>query len=315
MRCSAGTRSTSPRSAPCCTRRCARRAGKSLAAAAVPEAGKPVHQVLGQMAKFANQVRAGEWLGYTGKPITNIVNIGIGGSDLGPVMAYEALRHYSERKLTFRFVSNVDGTDFTEATRGPVARADSVHRGVEDVYHARDFGQCGIGARVGFEEIARPGGGGAALRGGLDGGEGSGGVRHRYEEHVRVLGLGGRALLDGFGDRALHDDRDRSEEFRRDAGRIPRDGRAFPDRAVRAESAGADGPADGLVQQFLRRADGGGAALRPVPEALSGVPAAAHHGEQRQRRDAGRGDDRRRTRRGRFSGASRAPTDSTRSTS
>ena len=92
--------------------------GKSLAVAQVPEAGKPVQKVLGQMAKFANQVRAGEWLGYTGKPITNIVNIGIGGSDLGPVMAYEALRDYSMRKLRFRFVSNVDGTDFKEATRG-----------------------------------------------------------------------------------------------------------------------------------------------------------------------------------------------------
>jgi glucose-6-phosphate isomerase len=91
--------------------------GKSLAAGAVPDAGAPVHQVLRRMAKFANQVRAGEWLGFTGKPIRNIVNIGIGGSDLGPVMAYEALRHYSDRKLRFRFVSNVDGTDFTEATR------------------------------------------------------------------------------------------------------------------------------------------------------------------------------------------------------
>jgi glucose-6-phosphate isomerase len=94
-----------------------RAGGKSPAVAAVPEAGKPVQKVLGQMAKFANKVRAGEWLGYTGKPITNIVNIGIGGSDLGPVMAYEALRDYSMRKLRFRFVSNVDGTDFKEATR------------------------------------------------------------------------------------------------------------------------------------------------------------------------------------------------------
>src|SRR3954447_24136519 len=91
--------------------------GKSLAAEQVPEAGKPVQKVLGQMAKFANHVRAGEWLGFTGKPVTNIVNIGIGGSDLGPVMAYEALRRYSKRNLTFRFVSNVDGTDFVEATR------------------------------------------------------------------------------------------------------------------------------------------------------------------------------------------------------
>ena len=90
--------------------------GQSLAAGAVPEAGEPVHQVLGHMAEFAASLRAGSWLGFTGKPIRNIVNIGIGGSDLGPVMAYEALRHYSDRKLTFRFVSNVDGTDFTEAT-------------------------------------------------------------------------------------------------------------------------------------------------------------------------------------------------------
>jgi glucose-6-phosphate isomerase len=76
-----------------------------------------VHEVLGRMAEFANKVRAGRWVGHTGKPIVNIVNIGIGGSDLGPVMAYEALRHYSQRELAFRFVSNVDGTDFAEATR------------------------------------------------------------------------------------------------------------------------------------------------------------------------------------------------------
>ena len=76
-----------------------------------------VHQVLGQMAGFANKIRSGAWRGHTGKPIRNIVNIGIGGSDLGPVMAYEALRHYTDRNLTFRFVSNVDSTDFVEATR------------------------------------------------------------------------------------------------------------------------------------------------------------------------------------------------------
>jgi len=76
-----------------------------------------VHAVLDKMASFSNQVRSGEWRGHTGKPIRNVVNIGIGGSDLGPVMAYEALRHYSQRELTFRFVSNIDGTDFIEATR------------------------------------------------------------------------------------------------------------------------------------------------------------------------------------------------------
>jgi glucose-6-phosphate isomerase len=76
-----------------------------------------VHGVLDRMAAFAERIRSGEWRGHTGKPIRNVVNIGIGGSDLGPVMAYEALRHYSRRDLTFRFVSNVDSTDFVEATR------------------------------------------------------------------------------------------------------------------------------------------------------------------------------------------------------
>ena len=69
------------------------------------------------MADLRHRVRGGAWTGHTGKRIRNVVNIGIGGSDLGPVMAYEALRHYSQRDLTFRFVSNVDGTDFAEATR------------------------------------------------------------------------------------------------------------------------------------------------------------------------------------------------------
>jgi glucose-6-phosphate isomerase len=79
----------------------------------VPE----VHAVLDKMAAFSERIRSGQWKGFTGKPIRNVVNIGIGGSDLGPVMAYEALKHYSERAMTFRFVSNVDGLDFVEATR------------------------------------------------------------------------------------------------------------------------------------------------------------------------------------------------------
>ena len=79
----------------------------------VPE----VHAVLDKMAGFVNRVRSGEWKGHTGRRIKNVINIGIGGSDLGPVMAYEALRHYSDRSMTFRFVSNVDGIDLVEATR------------------------------------------------------------------------------------------------------------------------------------------------------------------------------------------------------
>ncbi len=79
----------------------------------VPE----VHAVLDKLAAFSNRIRSGEWKGFTGKRIKNIINVGIGGSDLGPVMAYEALKHYSQRDLVFRFVSNVDGIDFVEATR------------------------------------------------------------------------------------------------------------------------------------------------------------------------------------------------------
>jgi glucose-6-phosphate isomerase len=79
----------------------------------VPE----VHAVLDRMADFSNRVRTGEWKGHSGKRIHNVINIGIGGSDLGPVMAYEALRHYSDRSITFRFVSNVNGTDFAEAVQ------------------------------------------------------------------------------------------------------------------------------------------------------------------------------------------------------
>ena len=100
------------------------------------------------MARFANRVRSGEWLGATGKPIQNIVNIGIGGSDLGPVMAYEALRHYSDRNLTFRFVSNVDGTDFAEAVHGPRPGRDAVHRRLEDVHDAGDDDQRSHGPRL-----------------------------------------------------------------------------------------------------------------------------------------------------------------------
>ena len=115
-RCSAARRSTPPRTAPCCTPRCALRATRSIEVDGenvVPD----VHAVLDKMADFADRVRSGAWTGHTGKRIRNVVNIGIGGSDLGPAMAYEALRAYTDRDLTVRFVSNVDGADLHEATR------------------------------------------------------------------------------------------------------------------------------------------------------------------------------------------------------
>ena len=112
-------------------------------------------------------------------------------------------------------------------------------------------------------------GGRQAFRGRLDQRREGVGVRHRHGEHVRVLGLGRRTLFDGLGDRPLDDAGHRPGELPRHARRLPPDGRALPHRAVRAEPAGADGPAVGLVQRFLRRADGRGAALRAVSEAIS----------------------------------------------
>ena len=131
----------------------------------VPE----VHAVLDRMADFSNRVRSGAWKGHTGKRIRNVVNIGIGGSDLGPVMAYEALKHYSERALTFRFVSNVDGTDFAEAIRDLDPGGDTVHRFLEDLHDAGDDDQRPHRSRL----VARGSGrrrevSGQALCGGFD---------------------------------------------------------------------------------------------------------------------------------------------------
>jgi glucose-6-phosphate isomerase len=113
-----------------------------------------VHAVLEKMADFSNRVRSGEWRGHTDKPIRNVINIGIGGSDLGPVMAYEALKHYSERGLTFRFVSNVDGTDLAEAVRDldPAETLFSISsktfttlETMTNAHSARDWSLAGLG--------------------------------------------------------------------------------------------------------------------------------------------------------------------------
>ncbi len=113
-----------------------------------------VHAVLDKMAGFADRIRSGEWKGHTGKRIRNVVNIGIGGSDLGPVMAYEALKHYSQRDLTFRFVSNVDGTDFAEAVADLSAdetlflvasKTFTTQETMTNAHSARDWSLAGLG--------------------------------------------------------------------------------------------------------------------------------------------------------------------------
>jgi glucose-6-phosphate isomerase len=113
-----------------------------------------IHAVLDKMAGFADRVRSGAWKGHTGKPIRNVINIGIGGSDLGPVMAYEALKHYSLRDLTFRFVSNVDGTDFAEAVLGlnaeetlflVASKTFTTQETMTNAHTARDWSLAGLG--------------------------------------------------------------------------------------------------------------------------------------------------------------------------
>ena len=277
----------------------------------VPE----VHAVLDKMADFSDRVRSGAWKGHTGKRIRNVVNIGIGGSDLGPVMAYEALRHYSDRTLTFRFVSNVDGTDFVEATRRPRPGGNAVHRRLEDLHDAGDDDQRAERARLvaaGLRQRRR--GRGQALRRRLDQCREGLRVRDRHGQHVRLLGLGRRAVLDGLGDRPLDDAGHRPGQLPRPARRLPPDGRALPHRTVREEPAGADGPAVVVVHRLLRRPDRRRPAVRAVPEAIPGLSAAVDDGEQRQARHARRvaGSP---TTRARSTGASRGPTASTPSTS
>ena len=185
----------------------------------VPE----VHAVLDKMADFANRVRSGAWKGHTGKRIRNVVNIGIGGSDLGPVMAYEALRHYSERAMTFRFVSNVDGTDFAEATRDldPAetlfivsSKTFTTLETMTNAQSARDWSLAGLGGDA--KAVAKH------FVAVSTNAEKVSEVRHRHGQHVRLLGLGRRPLLDGLGDRPVHDARHRPGQFPRDARRLPR---------------------------------------------------------------------------------------------
>ena len=204
--------------------------------------------MLDRMAVFSEQVRSGQWRGYTGKRIRNVINIGIGGSDLGPVMAYEALKHYSERDMTFRFVSNVDGTDFEEATRDldpeetlfivcsktfttleTMTNAHTARAWVlKDLHHEEAVARHFVAVSTNAEEVGE--------------------VRHRQSEHVRVLGLGRRPLLDGLGHRPFDHDRHRSGELSRHARRLPLDGRALPHRTIREEPAGDHGASLGLVQ-------------------------------------------------------------------
>ena len=162
--------------------------------------------MLDKMAAFCNRVRSGEWKGHTGKRIRNVINIGIGGSDLGPVMAYEALRHYSDRNMTFRFVSNVDGTDFAEAVTRPrsaetlfiiSSKTFTTLETMTNAHTARDWTLKGLGGmRDRWRNISSPS---RPMRTEVAK------IRHRHRQHVRLLGLGRRPVFHGLGDWTFDD--------------------------------------------------------------------------------------------------------------
>ena len=274
-----------------------------------------MHAVLDRMADFSDRVRSGAWHGHTGRRIRNVVNVGIGGSDLGPVMAYEALRAYSERAMTFRFVSNVDGTDFAEATRDldPAetlfiisSKTFTTLETMTNAHTARDWALKGLGGdpkAVAKHFVAVSTNAEKVTEFGIDTANMFGfwdwvGGRYSMDSAIglsTMLAVGPdhfRAMLAGFHEMDEH----------------------FRTAPFEKNLPGPHGPARRLVQRLLRRADRRGAAVRPVPEALPGVPAAAHDGVQRQARHARR-RARRTPTRARSTGASRAPTGSTRSTS
>ena len=247
----------------------------------VPE----VHAVLDKMADFSNRVRSGAWKGHTGKRIRNVINIGIGGSDLGPVMAYEALKHYSDRAMTFRFVSNIDGTDFAEAVHDldpgetlfiVSSKTFTTLETMTNAQTSRDWLLKGLGGdvkAVAKHFVAVSTNAAKVSEFGIDTAnmfEFWDWVGGRYSMDSAIglstmLAIGPdnfRALLDGFHQMDEH----------------------FRTAPVRAQPAGAHGPAGRLVQQLLRRTDRRGLAVRTVPEAISGVSPAVDHGEQRQAR-------------------------------
>ena len=242
-----------------------------------------VHEVLDRMAAFADRIRSGEWTGHTGKSITNVVNIGIGGSDLGPVMAYKALRHYSRRDMTFRFVSNVDGTDFAEATRDldpertlfivcsktfttleTMTNAETARAWLLDALgaDASAVAKHFVAVSTNLEECAQFG---------IDTDNAFGfwdwvGGRYSMDSAIglsTMIAIGPERfaeMLSGFHAMDEH----------------------FRTAPAECEPAHADGPARRLVHRLLRRPDPGGAPVRPIPRALPGLPPAAHDGVERQ---------------------------------
>ncbi len=272
-----------------------------------------VHAVLDKMGDFTDRLRSGEWTGATGERIKTVVNIGIGGSDLGPNDGVPGAAPLRRR-------GHLGAVRLQRRPRRPGGQArwtrprhNAFHRRVEDVLHAGDADQRDRCAPL-ADRRARRRRGVKALRRGVDEQEAGRRLRHQHRQHVRLLGLGRRTLLGGLGDRIVGDGGHRPRAVRRLPGRVPPRRRALPHRAAGGQRAGAARPHRAVVQRVLRRADARGAAVLQRPVAVRRLSAAADHGVQRQvgarRRHAGH-----HRAPAKSSGANREPTASTRSTS
>ncbi len=245
------------------------------------------NEVLDRMGAFADAVRDGRWRGATGERIATVVNVGIGGSDLGPAMAHVALEAFSQRDLDFRFVSNVDPTDMSEALRDldpattlviVASKTFTTLETMTNAHAARAWLVAALGddavahhfvaVSTNAEKVADFGIDPANMFGFWDW------VGGRYSMDSSI----GLSTMIAIG----------PDGFRRLLERLPRDGRALRDCVAGRQRATADGAAVGVEPQLPRHRDDCGAAVLAVPVALPRVPAAAHHGEQRQVRAAGR---------------------------
>ena len=245
-----------------------------------------VHAVLDRMSGFSDRVRNGDWKGHRGKRIRNVVNIGIGGSDLGPVMAYEALRHYSRRDMTFRFVSNIDGTDFIEAVRDlepdetlfiVCSKTFTTLETLTNAHAARQWCLNALGDEAAISQ---------ALRRGFDQRGGSRRSSASTPTTCSSSGIGsagGTRWIRRSGSRSCW--RSAPINFARCLLASVRWTSTSAPRLPRAICPWLHGTARNLEQQFLRRYDDRRASVRAISKTLSRISAAADHGKQRQARD------------------------------
>ena len=200
-----------------------------------------VHEVLDRMGDFTDRLRSGEWTGATGERITTVVNIGIGGSDLGPVMVYDALRHYADAGISARFVSNVDPADLVAKLDG-LDPATTLFIVASKTFSTLETLTNATAARRWLTDALGDAAVVKALRRGVDEQEAGRRLRHQHRQHVRLLGLGRRPLLGGQRDRPFGDGGHRPRAVRRVPCRVPHRRRALPHRAAGGQRAGAAGP-------------------------------------------------------------------------